>query len=321
VGAAGEYRYESVYGAVGAAGIVPGGNDVVTGRPETPRTFVSSSGYWRPTELVDVYHLAVMDFTGAAGAGPTNLSLGVNVKPTRALRITAAVNRVDTETLNVYAQSFLEDGRGGNAVENNVEVSRISSESARLGVSAAFADRRFEVSTHFQLRRRPEILVCPPDMLGRCDPATGALFAAAQAGEVQLSVVDRRSIGGLRLGASLIRIFGLGDEVFQRSESLVARVEGSRSLLGGKMEIEADLSYLHSEDVGGVNACNSPLTCFGRATADVIAGSGIVYYRFAPDWYALLHATTSFQSYTTPLDGSPSPNLILSGLARVAYRF
>lgn len=323
VGAAGEYLYESIYGSVGAAGILPGGEDVVTGEVETPRTFVTGDGFWRPSELIDFYHIAVVDFTGAAGSGLTNLHLGINVKPIRSLRITAAINRVDTETLNVYAQNFLADGGGGDVVENNVTVARISSESARLGVSAAFADRRFEVSTHFQLRRRPEITVCPPNMIEGCDPAAGmgALFPAAQSGEVMLSVVDRRSIAGLRLAASVLQIFDVGDEVFQRSRSMVARLEGSRSLLGDRMEVEADLSYMHSEDTGGVDACTSPLTCFGRATVDVIAGSGLMYYRFSPNWFALVHASASSQTYTTPLIMNPSPNTILSGLMRLAYRF
>lgn len=323
VGAAGEYRYESIYGSVGVAGILPGGEDAVTGDVETPRTFVTSDGFWRPSELIDFYHITVVDFTGAAGSGLTNLHLGVNVKPSRSLRITAAINRVDTETLNVYAQNFLEDDGGADKVENNVAVARISSESARLGVSAAFAERRFEVSTHFQLRRRPDIVVCPPSMLYDCDPSAdmGVLFPAAQSGEVMLSLVDRRSIGGLRLGASVLRIFGVGDEVFQRSESLVARIEGSRPLLDGKMQVEADLSYMHSEDTGGADICNSPLTCFGRATVDVISGSGLVYYRFSPAWFALVHASASSQTYTTPLVMNPSPNMILSGLARLAYRF
>lgn len=328
VGAASAYRYPSVYGAIGAAGILPGGNDDATGQTETPRTFISSNGYWRPTSLLDVYHHAVVDFTGAAGAGITNLSVGLNVKPTRSLRVTAGVNRLDTETLNVITQERLEERQDElNLVQNNLEVSRIASQSAHLGVSAAFKERRFEVSAQLSIRQRPdELYLCTNAVLamGPCDAGNAAAtFPASSAAEILLGLVDRRSVGGWRLGATVSQTFGLGDEVFRRSEWLALRVNGTRSFLGDRLNVDADVGYLYSQDAGGDATCanNDLLTCFGQATVNTISGSGTVYYRFSADWYALASAVASLQQFTSAVDSNPAANTMLSGLARVAYRF
>ena len=327
-GVAGAYRYPSVYGAIGAAGILPGGNDDATGQAETPRTFVSSNGYWRPTGLLDVYHHAVVDFTGAAGAGITNLSVGLNVKPTRSLRVTAAVHRIDTETLNVIAQERLEDRQNElNLVQNNLEVARIASQSARLGVSAAFKERRFEISTQLSIRQRPdELYLCTNATLamGPCNAGNAtATFPKSSSAEILLGLVDRRSIGGWRLGATVSQTFGLGEEAFRRSEWLALRVNGTRSFLDDRLNVDADVGYLYSQDAAGDATCaaNDLLTCFGRSTVNMVSGSGTVYYRFSSDWFALASAVASLQQFTSALDTNPAANTMLSGLARLAYRF
>jgi hypothetical protein len=336
-GAGGAYRYQRYFGSVGAAGIVPLSAQNADAEIQ-PRTFVTSSGYWRPSDMLDVYHFASIDLTGPSTDEVadmfTNISLGVNVNPVEDLRLTAMFHHFSTDTLEEYALEQLEENSNQNVIQNNVEVLRLAAQSARLGASLALMEKRFELSTSFGLRHRLPETLCPgndPD----CEASMGQTTREAWSGEAMVSLVDRHSIGGLRLGASVINLFGLydafglGDDSYGRSNHLVGRINASRALMDEQLQIDADVSYLHAEDVGTadcMNGANAPLTCYGASVVDTVSLGGTFYYRFHPDWFAMLTANAALQSLTpdgnaaTPATTSYS-NTLITGFLRLAYRF
>jgi hypothetical protein len=337
-GVGGAYRFDRYFGSMGAAGIVPISGQNADAAIQ-PRTFVTSNGYWRPSDVLDIYHYLSMDVSGPSTEEIsdlfTNVSLGLNVKPTEDLRLTAAFHHFSTDTLEEFALERLEqrDPMQG-IVQNNVDVLRMAAQSARLGVSLALLEKRFEVSTSFAVRHRLPETVCPADDPD-CAADMGETSSNAWSGEAMLGVVDRQSIGGLRLGASVINMFGLydslglGDESYGRSNHLVARLDASRELMEGQMQIDGDLSYLHAEDIGSAGCADrgaAPLTCYGDTFVNTISGGGTLFYRFSPDWFGMLTSNVALQTFQPNAradnpGGGPYTNTLLTAFLRLAYRF
>jgi hypothetical protein len=333
VGAA--YRFDRYFGSMGAAGIVPISSQNADAAIQ-PRTFVTSNGYWRPSPMLDIYHYLSVDVSGPSTEELsdlfTNVSLGLNLKPTEDLRVTAALHHFSTDTLEEFALERLEQRDEDGIIQNNVDVLRLASQTARLGVSLAMLEKRFEVSTSFALRHRLPETVCPANDLG-CEMSAGETSLDAWSGEAMLGVVDRQSIGGLRLGASLINMFGtyflgLGDESYGRSNYLVARLDASRELMEGQMQVDADVSYLRAEDIGD-SSCDggtgTPLTCFGQTNVNTFSGGGTVFYRFSPDWFGILTANAGLQTFRPKARDATSTadysNILITAFLRLAYRF
>jgi hypothetical protein len=332
-GVGGAYRFGRYFGSVGAAGVVPISAQNADAAIQ-PRTFVTSNGYWRPSAMLDIYHYLSVDVSGPSTEELsdlfTNVSLGLNLKPTDDLRVTAALHHFSTDTLEEFALQRLEqtDPLQG-TVQNNIDVLRLAAQSARLGVSLAMLEKRFEVSTSFALRHRLPETACPANDPS-CDPAMGQTSLDAWSGEAMLSVVDRQSIGGLRLGASLINMLGLyflglGDESYGRSNHLVVRLDASRELMEGQMQLDADLSYLKAQDIGN-SECDSavPLTCYGETFVDTVSGGGTLFYRFSPDWFGMLTANAALQAFKPQAREAmvtSYSNTLLTAFLRVAYRF
>lgn len=339
-GGGGAYRYQRFFGSVGAVGVLPMADERLEGAPraEQPRIFVTANGYYRRSTELDFYHFAVVDIYGSnvsdreelegtlASIPLTNLSLGVNYKPNPALRLSAAINRVDTETLNVIAQTRLEDpAPAAGILQNNIAVQRISQQSARVGVSGAFKQSRFEVSVNGTVRNRPEIRL-PQDM------DMELVIPAAQAFEVTFQAVDRRSIRGHRIGGSFTRVQGFGGTNFYRTDANVARLGASKQFADGEGEYEIDLGYVASVDDGTGAACNVNMgpfqTCFGNSTVNTFSAGGLVHYRARANWLVLVGASAASQGITIidatagdPVEVAQPRILILTGHLRVSYRF
>lgn len=333
-GAGGAYRYGGYFGSVGAAGIVP----LVTSNPDAevqPRIFVTSNGYWRPSAMLDVYHYLSVDLAGASTDEVsdqfTNVTVGANVKPVEDLRVTATLQHFSTDTLDEFARLRLDNAAQNDLVQNNVDVLRLSSQAARLGVSLALMEQRFEISTSFQVRHRPSQAVCSGND-PECSMVGVGTTEDAWSGEAMLSLVDRQSIGGLRLGASVINMFGLyelglGNDSYGRSNYLVTRLNASRALMNEQVQVDADLAYLHAEDAGRSN-CDpaAALTCYGDTVTNTVSGGATVYYRFQPDWFALVTANAALQSFTPGAAANAAmqtsyTNTGITGFLRLAYRF
>ncbi len=323
-GGGGVYRFSSAYGSVGGVAILPLADEEMNAA-EPLRVFLTSNGYWRQSRKLDFYHFAVVDLQGSGGTGLTNLSVGVNFRPINILRINGAYNRVDTETLEVTAQNRLEDGNetAGNVVQNHIDVTRIASDAFRLGVSAALREQRFEISASGQLRQRPTITILTPGAQGQ------QTFRSARAAEILLSFVDRRSFGGFRLGASVLRIFGIGNQdTFARSESTMFRAYGAREFKEGLGQYEIDVSFLASDDTSDPAMCGNslanPIDCFGASSVRTLSLGGTAFYRIGTDWMLVGSGSLARQGFTTQRAGVDTPedaNLLLSLFARIAYRF
>lgn len=316
------YRFEKFYGALGAVGILPRGNDRIDGSPEQTRAYLTANGYYRRSQKLDLYHFLVFDVEGANRQSFTNISVGVNYRPAPVMRVTASYDQIDTETLNVIAQTQLENPDIVNTpqVQNNIEVNRISSRSARVGVSVSFKENRYEVSTAGTLRQRPEIIV-PTN-----DPAMEVTIDAAQSAEVLFRIVDRRSIKNTRIQLMFVSMFGVGDTNINNSTSNVYQLSGSKEIKDGLGMVELAFTYLASDDENRDAACLPAdlLSCYGTSAVRSYSVSGTYFHRIKPDWLLIAGAEIGRQTLTTTEAGAAvaqAPILITSGFARIAYRF
>ncbi len=327
-GFGGAYRTINAYGSVGGVALFPFAG-------ETPRVFATSQGYLRSGATLDVYHFALVDLVSSVGAAITNLSAGLNYKPSPRLRVTANFNRVDVDTLNVQANAFLNTPQvdpmqaGAGIVQNETYFRRLSTNAARAGVSAGLGPlQRFEVSVQGAYRYRPAVAL---------DTANGMMtlkLDAAKGIDLYGAITDRRSIAGLRLGLDVSRSIGLGNVAFQRSEVFAGRVSAARELANGHGEWEAELSYATTKDsAAGIicNGPNQPNTCFGASTGAILSIGGNLFYRINRDWMAMGSLFLSRQTLShTDVSGAmneittttPDPTVTgLMGFARIAYRF
>lgn len=328
-GAGAAYGYRSIYGAFGAVGIDPLAIDQRTGVQEAPRLFFSSNGYWRPSKRIDLYHYAVIDAAGAAGPSVTDLSVGANFKPAPNVHIEASYDHVDTETLDVIAQTRLDQPVGDlenptkddnpGYIQNNVTVSRISQDEARLSFSVALDHGRFEVTTIGRVRRRPNIT------LQTIGGGTVSL-PAGKAAEFTLRAVDRHSLGGFRLGARATASAGIGTDV-NREQSQIVSVDGYRHFAGGKGDLDLSVRYLSGADDNRGETCDlkNIQTCYGAATIAAFTVGGVLYYRFEPNWFFMLGFDGGVRHVATQYDQKgpvpQSPMTVSAGFARFAYRF
>jgi hypothetical protein len=313
------YRTEKSYGAVGAVVIYPL-------KAEPPRIYASANGYFRRSGNLDLYHYTIIDLYGSAGFALTNLSLGANFKPSQRLRLTASLSRVDTETLNTTAQNFLLDPQTGGIIRNDIEVLRVASDQARVGVSASFGKvQQIEVSTAVAVRRRPEVALSDG-----VSAMTTQVFPPSQSVEVWAQALHR-NLKGYRLGLDFSRIFALGaggaGNAYARSASLGVRAFAAKDFKSGRGEWEAELGYTSAKDdnVGGLCDLNNLETCYGGSLISLIELGGTVYYRLKENVFAVGmlnvgYYNLSYQDATMVIQKDPSL-ISTGGFVRIGYRF
>lgn len=315
------YRTQNTYGALGGVLLQP-----VKG--EQPRIFVTSTGYWRSGAALDIYHFALVDLYGSQGAGLTNLSAGLNYKPSPRLRATASFNRVDVDTLAVQANAFLSepladpDGAGNRIVQNETYFRRLASNVGRGGLSVGLGQfQRFEISTGLAYRWRPAVAVPLGDGMGNM----AVTLQAAKGVEVYGSIVDRRSIKNARIGIDGSRSIAVGDVAYQRSTVLALRAFASREMANGRGEWEAEVNYNTTRDSATGFNCIDPAnitSCYGASTGTIISGGGSLYYRVNRDWFAIGNVFVSRQTLKFGEMQVPDPAVLsVMGYARIAYRF
>ncbi len=312
------YRTMNAYGAVGGVVLDP-----PTG--EEPRVYVTSNGYLRYGSLLDIYHFALVDLVAQDGAQITNLSAGANFKPVQQLRITASYNHVDTETLNVQANGFLQQPDPGltNVVQNEVYVQRLSTDQLRGSVSAGLGElQRFEITTAISYRMRPEVKLTAADGTVEYD------LKAAKSVEVYGSVTDRHSFMDTRIGADAVQTFSAGDVPFQRSKFFAARVFIGHDIQEGQGEWEAEAIYSTSVDAQGGTCAGTAggmpadlSTCFGYTNGNVISVGGTLFYRINRDWFGIINAYINDTGIKVAGMTADPAVLGLSGYLRIAYRF
>jgi hypothetical protein len=316
-GAGVAYRGVTAYGSLGAVTEAP------LATKETPRVFVTANGYERFGPQLDAYHFAILDLVGSQGFQLTNLSAGLNYKPSPRLRVTTSLNVVDTETLAVQAGAFFgQPDTGTSVVQNEAFLQRIATVQARGGVSAGLGPaQRFELSANVAARYRPSFTITPPN-------GTPLSFDQASSVEVYGAFTDRRSVAGLRLGLDASRTFGVSTVSYSRNESLGARVFASHAI-GTAGEWEAEVGYAFVQDKGLVN-CMDAVSCYGTSRVAIVSAGGTLYYRFNRDWFGLASAyvSTTTSQHVDPGTQTGTPMLVsdpqiegLTAFLRVAYRF
>jgi hypothetical protein len=337
-GFGGAYRTQQAYGSVGGVALVPFSG-------ESARVFATATGYWRINPTLDFYHFAIIDVVSSYGSQLTNLTGGLNYKPTQRLRLTFSYNRNDVDTLNIQAAQFFTNNGIGlqnngaptpaapGYVLNEIYVSRIATNEARASISAALgADQRFQLTGAGSYRERPDFTLAPTVAMG-LTAGPDIAVKAAQSLEVYGSFTDRHSIADLRLGIDGLDAFPfLGDTPYDRVEVKAVRVFAGRELASGKGEWEAEASYSSATDTNPAgNTCANaagaldPSACFGASSNTVLSISGTLYYRINSNMFAVLMGTLSHTSITTtttqPAAGEDAAINGLTGFGRIAYRF
>jgi hypothetical protein len=323
VGAAGfggAYRTISAYGSLGGVALAP------LSTKEQARVYVTSSGYYRAGSKLDFYHFALIDLVGSAGFQVTNASAGINAKPDQRLRLTASVNHVDTETLNVQAGAFLnavdQTGVGPTVIQNESYLLRLATNEARAGVSAALGPlQRFWISTAISYRQRPAFTLKSPNgtTLDNIDAATSV--------DVWGSIVDHHSFKDMRIGVDGSQSFGVGQIAYQRTKALNLRLFASRAFKQGRGEWQAELAYTKLTDSvrSTTTMCTIAPTsvpdCFGYSNGTLLGFGGQIYYRLDADWFGIVSAYAT-QIKNKRADIPADPNVLsLTGFLRIAYRF
>jgi hypothetical protein len=325
-GFGGAYRTVNTYGSVGGVVLYP-----VSG--EQPRVYATSSGYYRSGSILDLYHFALIDLYGSQidTVGLTNLSAGANFKPNQRLRLTAAINRVDVDTLAVQANAFLNDPSvGGTNVENETYFRRLATNTGRAGISVGLGEfNRFEVSVSASYRARKQIFIPKAD-------GTELRLQGTRGVEVAGSIVDRRSIKDLRLGLDVTRTIGIGGEntiAFMRSNIFAMRAYAARELRNGHGEWEAEVAYSTTQDSAAGTDCApgamAVIYCYGSSEGSILSAGGNLYYRINRDWMAfgslfVTRQNLTFYGNNAMLTGGPKedPSVLgVSGFGRISYRF
>lgn len=323
-GFGGAYRTQNSYGALGAVAIVPTSRDGGyggSGTYERPRVYVAANGYWRRSPALDVWHYLIVDLYGSAGTAATNVSGGLQWKPSPRLRFQAWANHLSAEALNVQVRDQLEneviqDG----VVVNNVKVQRIGTTAGRASVSALLGKgRRFELTAALQGRRRPDVVLEG----GTVDQT----LPAAKSLDLHVQAVDRGFYGGVRLEGTFIRTIGLGDASYARSTAQIVRLGGSRELKGGKAQVMGDVAWVTTADDNATMQClpGQVTTCYGSANSTALQANAAGYYRWKRDWFVTGALGVGTQKLTvTNLAGGGVPQattLIGQAFVRVGYRF
>jgi hypothetical protein len=150
---------------------------------------------------------------------------------------------------------------------------------------------------------------------------------AATSVEVWGGITDRRSIADLRLGVDGSQTFGIGQQAYQRSKTLMLRGFASREIADGRGEWEAEASYSKVVDsVTGMDlGCafgGDVKPCYGWSNNTIVSGGGQVFYRLKQDWLAIatvyLLRITNRRSDMTMED---PPVTGITGFLRIAKRF
>jgi len=284
------YQAPGYHGDLGAAAVyvaqdVPGATAA-----ERSRVFTTSSGYWRPTAALDIYHFAVLDVAGAGGVNLTNGSVGIDARPRADVQLTASVHHVSTDVLQIAARSLLSDPDPGaiGVVQNNLAVLRISQDVARAAASVALADQRFELSASGGVHRRPQVNVALADGSG------AVAFPEARSADATFAILDRRSPGGLRVQLSGSLTFPVGSGGSNRARGTLGRLSVSRTFSQQRGQLEADVMAERFRDVdSSTGMCMTSLdafACYGTSTTIAAQAGALASWRIGREWLVVADA-------------------------------
>jgi hypothetical protein len=318
------YSKGTIHGSIGAAAVYVMQEVPDATSSEKSRVFVTANGYARPARWLDFYHFGLLDIGGGVGASLTNGSLGVDVHPVTNLKVSASVNHVGTDLLQIAARNTLvePDPSVMGIVQNHISIVRVSQDVVRGGASLAMARSRFELSVSAGLRRRPRVDVA------LADPSVDVAFPEAKSADVTMTILDRRSLAGLRTSATTMLIYALGDDVPNRSNGSTIRLVAGRAFAGSRGELELDVAAQRFQDVSaGSGACANSLdvfACYGASTITAGQTGVLASWRIGREWLVIadVHAGARGVTSTTVMGRVDYPTAYsLSAFARVQWRY
>lgn len=282
------------------------------------RVYATSSGYWRPSEVVDTYHFALVDLVAAGGASLVNGSLGIDARPLPDLQLTLAGNHVSTDLVQIIARNYLSDPDPSaiGVVQNNIALLHISSDSARGAASLSLAERRFELTASGGVHLRPSVAVQLADGSG------AVTFPETKSADATFTVLDRRSLADLRIALSGSLVEPLGSSAPTRSRGTVGRLVVSRMFAEQRGQLEGDVTFEHFKDVGGQMCTTSlnALACFGTSTTTAAQTGLLGSWRVAREWLVLADAHLGYQDITSMTVKWPAV-LSVTAFVRVQWRY
>lgn len=287
------------------------------------RALAASSGYWRAAAPVDLFHLAQLDLAGAGAPALANATLGLGVQLGPALRLTALTSHQSSRLLQLGVRDQLADPDPSamGFVENRLLTARVSQDQVRAGLSLALARQRFEVSLSGAARRRPALEVPLADGVG------ALTFPENRSAEATITVLDRRSLAGLRLAASATAITPLGDSPGNRASATLVRVSASRTFSKERGQLELDAAVERLRDRAADPTCMTslaPLDCYGRSRTTAAQGGALMTWRASREWLLVAdaHAGTQAVSSVTLAGTTEWPRVLsLTAFLRLQWRY
>jgi hypothetical protein len=318
------WRTPDVHGDLGLAMIQSLQNVNRSTDSDKSRIFASSSGFYRPTRALDIYHFGVLDLAG--GVRLANGSVGVDLHPIPSVQLTASYHHINNDLLQVAARNLLTDPdlllaqQGLAVVQNNISVLHLASDTARGGISLAIAHARFELSASAGLHKRAAVDVPLSD-------GTSLTFAEVQSSDVTFNLLDRDSVAGMRIALSGT-ITSPGAGVPNRSSGEIVRVSAGRSFRNNNGEWIVDGMWESYKDAGaGTSSCATNadlLACYGTAKTTAVQLGGFVSWRVGREWLLFADTHAGLQDATsTAVNGAVTwPKIwTVTGFARIQWRF
>jgi hypothetical protein len=291
---------------------------------EKSRVFTTASGYWRLGSPIDVYHFALLDVAGGTGAQLTNGSVGIDARPLANLQLSASLHHVSTDVLQITARNTLVDPDPSTLgiVQNNLAVVQVSQDAARAAVSVALVEQRFELSASGGLHRRPEVSVALAD-------GTGAVaFAEARSADAGFSILDRRSLGGLRVQLSGTRTFPIGSGLAHRARGSLVRLSAGRTFGQQRGQLEADVMAERFRDIdASPGMCMTSLDasgCYGTSKTVAAQAGALASWRVGREWLVIADSHAGYRDVRSTSFAGPVawPNVYsVTAFIRVQWRY
>ena len=329
------YQTPDIHGDLGVAGVYAPQDVPDAPSDQKTRVFTTTSGYWRGGTNFDAYHFVLLDVAGGNGVNLTNGSLGIDARPAQNVQLTASVNHVSTDLLQIAARNLLTDPdpTAIGVVQNNVNLLKISQDMARAGASVALAERRFELSIAGGVHRRPSVSV------PTADGGMSVVFPEARSADAMFGILDRHSVGDTRIALSGLLTAPIGSEAPNRSRGIVVRGVVSKVFADQRGQIEADAMYEHLQDTGKSASCvlsTDPLACYGTSTTTAVQTGVLASWRIGREWLLIADTHVGYQKvgshYLAPMSADPMAPLAdmpvawptvlsVTAFARVQWRY
>jgi hypothetical protein len=170
---------------------------------------------------------------------------------------------------------------------------KISSDLARAAASVSLAEQRFELSASGGVHRRPAVSV------PLADGSNPVVFPEAKSADATFTVLDRRSIGGLRLALSGSLTQPLGSSLPNRSRGTMVRLVASKMFAEQRGQIEFDIAGEKFKDGGNAQMCTTsqnPFACYGTSSTTAAQTGVLASWRVSREWLLIADGHLGYQS-------------------------